>query len=52
MINKILTENNKILSNVFFQTSSNQVHLNECTVLRTYVIEFNIVQIIYNLIAA
>jgi hypothetical protein len=51
MINKILTENNKILANVFFQTLTNQAYLNSRTALHTYVTEFNIIHIIYNLIA-
>jgi hypothetical protein len=51
MINKILTENNKVLINVFFQNLTDQAHLNSCTALHTYIIEFNIILIIYNLIA-
>jgi hypothetical protein len=50
MIHKILTENNKIFTNVFFQTLTNQAHLNACTALHTYIIELNIIHIIYNLI--
>jgi hypothetical protein len=50
MINKILTKNNKILANVFFQTLTNQAHLNSCTALHTYIIELNIIHIVYNLI--
>jgi len=34
----MLTENNKILVNVFFQTLTNQAHLNVGTVLHTYII--------------
>jgi hypothetical protein len=51
MINKILIENIKILANEFFQTLTNQAHLNSCTVLLAYVIELNIIHIIYNSIA-
>jgi hypothetical protein len=36
MIIKILTENNKIIVNVFFETSTNQAHLNSCTYCITY----------------
>ena len=50
MIHKILTENNKILTIEFFQTLTNQAHLNACTALHTYIIELNIIHIIYNLI--
>jgi hypothetical protein len=61
MIDEILAENNKILANVFFQTLTNQAHLNSCTAalhtfffidaLYTYIIKFNIIRIINNLIA-
>jgi hypothetical protein len=50
-MNKILTENNEIFANVSIQTVTNQAHLNPCTALHTYIIESNIVHIIYNLIA-
>jgi hypothetical protein len=50
MINKILTKNNKILANVFFQTLTNQAHFYACTALNTHIIELNIIPIIYNLI--
>jgi hypothetical protein len=50
MISKILTENNKILANVFFQTLTKEVHLDSCTALHTYLIELNIIHTIYNLI--
>jgi hypothetical protein len=39
----MLTENNKILANVFLQTLTNQARLNACTVLHTYITELNIV---------
>jgi hypothetical protein len=48
MINKILIENKNILANVFFQASTNQINV---LPLHIYVIESNIIRIIYNLIA-